>query len=223
MAQVQAAALTQEQLLQFQIVNNTNFPIPNVPFLTANVTFNSTTQYQWALPPNLNIPTVITPVVTTLTTPALQAVVPIDIDTAFSPTYAAITESISTNNYGTNFFYAQSSNCAQVSQVNTYIDSDIAGNATVIALPFTLDPYQAQCVVYYYPPENLVTFNGTSSLNFTMLENTTLNLKVFSSSTSPSQILDEITGYKDNAFTEVEQALGTDVFTDYCNYLIDTE
>ena len=46
MAQVQAAALTQEQLLQFQIVNNTNFPIPNVPFLTANVTFNSITQYQ---------------------------------------------------------------------------------------------------------------------------------------------------------------------------------
>ena len=86
MAQVQALSLTQEQLLQFQIVNNTNFPIPNVPFLTSNVTFNSTTQYQWALPPNLNIPTVITPVVTTLTTPALQAVVPIDIDTAFSPT-----------------------------------------------------------------------------------------------------------------------------------------
>ena len=118
---------------------------------------------------------------------------------------------------------SQSSNCAQVSQVNTYIDNDIAGNGTVIALPFTIDPYQAQCVVYYYPPENLVTFNGTSSLNFTMLENTTLNLKVFSSSTSPSQILNEITGYKDNAFTEVEKALGTDVFTDYCNYLIDTE
>ena len=56
-----------------------------------------------------------------------------------------------------------------------------------------------------------------------MLENTTLNLKVFSSSVSNSFILDEITGYKDNAFVEVEKALGTDVFTDYCNYLIDTE
>ena len=223
MEQVQAVALTQEQLLQFQIVNNTNFPIPNVPFLTPNVTFNSTTQYQWTLPANLNIPTSITPVITTLITPAIQAVIPIDVNTGTQLNYQQIVESISTNNYGTNFFYAQSSNCAQVSQVNTYIDSDVAGNATVIALPFTLDPYQTQCVVYYYPPDNLVTFNGTSSLNFTMLENTTLNLKVFSSSTSPSQILDEITGYKDNAFTEVEQALGTDVFTDYCNYLIDTE
>jgi hypothetical protein len=56
-----------------------------------------------------------------------------------------------------------------------------------------------------------------------MLPDTTLNLKVFSSSTSASQILDEISGYKDNAFTEVEQAMGSDVFTDYCNYLIDNE
>jgi len=223
MAEIQATALTQEQLLQFQIVNNTNFPIPNIPFLTPNVTFNSSTQYQYTLPANLNIPTVITPVVTTLQTPALQTVIPIDVSTGTQLTYEQITTSITTNNYNTNFFYAQSVNCNQVGQVFTYNDSDIAGNSTVNALPFTLDPYQKQCAVYYYPPENLVTFNGTNSLNFTMLPDTTLNLKVFSSSTSPSQILDEITGYKDNTFTEVEQAMGTDVFTDYCNYLIDAE
>lgn len=223
MAELQATALTQEQLLQFQIVNNTNFPIPNIPFLTPNVTFNSTTQYQYFLPSNLNIPTVITPVVTTLLIPALQTIIPIDVSTGTQLTYEQITTSISTNNYSTNFFYAQSVNCNQVGQVFTYNDSDIAGNGTVTALPFTLDPYQKQCAVYYYPPENLVSFNGTSSVNFTMLPDTTLNLKVFSSSTSPSQILDEITGYKDNAFTEIETAMGSDVFTDYCNYLIDNE
>lgn len=223
MAEVQGTALTQEQLLQFQIVNNTNAPIPNIPFLTPNVTFNSTTQYQWTLPANLNIPTVITPVVTVLTTPALQAVIPIDVTTGTQLTYSEITQSISTNNYNTNFFYAQSVNCNQVGQVFTYNDGDIAGNLTITALPFTIDPYQRQCAVYYYPPENLVSFNGTSSINFTMLPDTTLNLKVFSSSASPSQILDEITGYKDNAFAEVEQAMGSDVFTDYCNYLIDNE
>ena len=223
MAQVQGTALTQEQLLQFQLVNNTNAPIPNVPFLTPNVTFNSTTQYQWTLPANLNIPTVITPVITVLTTPALQSTIPIDVNTGTQLTYEQITESISTNNYGTNFIYAQSANCNQVGQVFTYNDADIAGNATVTALPFTVDPYQAQCAVYYYPPENLVSFNGTSSLNFTMLAESTLNLKVFASNASSSQILNEITGYKNNAFVEVEQALGTDVFSDYCNYLIDTE
>lgn len=223
MAELQATALTQEQLLQFQIVNNTNFPIPNIPFLTPNVTFNSTTQYQYFLPSNLNIPTVITPVVTTLLIPALQTIIPIDVSTGTQLTYEQITTSISTNNYSTNFFYAQSVNCNQVGQVFTYNDSDIAGNGTVTALPFTLDPYQKQCAVYYYPPENLVSFNGTSSVNFTMLPDTTFNLKVFSSSTSPSQILDEITGYKDNAFTEIETAMGSDVFTDYCNYLIDNE
>lgn len=223
MAELQGTALTQEQLLQFQIVNNTNFPIPNIPFLTQNDSFNATTQYQYTLPANLNIPTIITPVVTTLTIPALQTIIPIDVSTGTQLTYEQITTSISTNNYTTNFFYAQSVNCNQVGQVFTYNDSDIAGNGTVNALPFTLDPYQKQCAVYYYPPENLVTFNGTSSLNFTMLPDTTLNLKVFSSSTSPSQILDEITGYKDNAFTEIETAMGSDVFTDYCNYLIDNE
>jgi hypothetical protein len=56
-----------------------------------------------------------------------------------------------------------------------------------------------------------------------MLPDTTLNLKVFSSTTSPTQILDEISGYKNNTFAEVEKALGSDVFTDYCNYLIDNE
>lgn len=223
MAEVQGTALTQEQLLQFQIVNNTNAPIPNVPFLTPNVTFNSTTQYQWTLPANLNTPTVITPVITVLTIPALQATIPIDVSTGTQVTYEYVTESITTNNYATNFFYAQSVNCNQVGQVFTYNDSDIAGNGTVTALPFTIDPYQPQCAVYYYPPENLVSFTGTSSLNFTMLPDTTLNLKVFASSASPSQILNEITGYKDNAFVEVEQAMGTDVFTDYCNYLIDNE
>jgi len=223
MAEVQALALTQEQLLQFQIVNNTNFPIPNIPFLTQNDSFNATTQYQYTLPPNLNIPTVITPVVTILNTPALQTIIPIDVTTGTQLTYEQITTSISTNNYSTNFFYAQSVSCNQVGQVFTYNDTDIAGNGTVNALPFTIDPYQKQCAVYYYPPENLVTFNGTSSLNFTMLADTTLNLKVFSSSTSPSQILDEISGYKDNAFTEIEAAMGSDVFTDYCNYLIDNE
>ena len=223
MAELQATALTQEQLLQFQIVNNSNFPVPNIPFLTPNVTFNSTTQYQWTLPANLNIPTVITPVITTLLIPALQTVIPIDVSTGTQLTYQQVTESISTNNYNTNFFYAQSVNCNQVGQVFTYIDTDIAGNGTVNALPFTLDPYQAQCAVYYYPPENLVTFNGTSSLNFTMLPDTTLNLKVFSSTTSPTQILNEISGYKNNTFVEVEKALGSDVFTDYCNYLIDNE
>jgi hypothetical protein len=223
MEQVQGTALTQEQLLQFQIVNNTNAPIPNVPFLTPNVTFNSTTQYQWTLPANLNTPTVITPVITVLTIPAIQATIPIDVNTGTQLTYQEVTESISTNNYSTNFFYAQSANCNQVGQVFTYNDADIAGNQTITALPFTIDPYQAQCAVYYYPPENLVSFTGTSSLNFTMLPETTLNLKVFASNASSTQILNEITGYKNNAFVEVEQALGSDVFSDYCNYLIDNE
>ena len=123
----------------------------------------------------------------------------------------------------TNFIFAQSSNCNQVGQVFTYNEQDIAGNQTVTALPFTIDPYQSQCAIYYYPPENSVIFSGESSLNFTMLPQSTLGLKVFSSAASSTLIQDEISGFKNNTFVEVEKNLGSDIFTDYCNYLIDNE
>ena len=56
-----------------------------------------------------------------------------------------------------------------------------------------------------------------------MLPETTMNLKVFSSTASAALIQDEISGFKSNTFVQVEKDLGSDIFTDYCNYLIDHE
>jgi hypothetical protein len=56
-----------------------------------------------------------------------------------------------------------------------------------------------------------------------MLPQSTLGLKVFSSAASATLIQDEISGFKNNTFVEVEKNLGSDIFTDYCNYLIDNE
>lgn len=221
--QVQGTALSQEQLLQFQIINNAADPVPNIPFLTPNVSFNATTQYQWQLPANLNSNITVPVVITTLLIPTLQVDVPVTVDTPTGLTYSQVQESITTNNYETNFIFAQSSNCNQVGQVFTYNQVDVAGNATVNALPFTIDPYQKQCAAYFYPPEHSVIFSGESSLNFTMLPETTMNLKVFSSTASATLIQDEISGFKNNTYVEVEKNLGTDIFTDYCNYLIDHE
>jgi hypothetical protein len=221
--QVQGAALTQEQLLQFTIVNNAADPVPNIPFLTPNVSFNATTQYQWLLPSNLNTNVTVSPTITTLLIPTLQVDIPVTVDSVGTLTYSSVQESISTNNYESNFIYAQSTNCNQVNQVITYLENDISGNATVTALPFSLDPYQSQCAIYFHTPENSIIFSGESSLNFTMLPQTTLGLKVFASSASSSLIQDEISGFKNNTFVEVEKNLGSDIFTDYCNYLIDNE
>jgi len=221
--QVQGAALTQEQLLQFTIVNNAADPVPNIPFLTPNVSFNATTQYQWLLPANLNTNVTVSPTITNLLIPTLQVDIPVTVDSVGNLTYNTIQESISTNNYESNFIYAQSTNCNQVGQVFTYLEQDISGNATVTALPFAFDPYQAQCAIYYHTPANSVIFSGESSLNFTMLPQTTLGLKVFASSASATLIQDEISGFKNNTFVEVEKNLGSDIFTDYCNYLIDNE
>jgi hypothetical protein len=221
--QVKGTALTQEQLLQFTIVNNAADPVPNIPFLTPNVSFNATTQYQWVLPSNLNTNVTVSPTVTTLLIPTLQVEVPVTVEGVGNLTYNTVQESISTNNYLANFIFAQSSNCNQVGQVFTYLEQDIAGNATVSALPFTIDPYQSQCSIYYHTPESSIIFSGESSLNFTMLPETTLDLKVFSSTASSTLIQDEISGFKNNTFVEVEKNLGSDIFTDYCNYLIDNE
>jgi hypothetical protein len=222
--QVQGTSLTQEQLLQFVITNNVNANIPNVPFFTSNPSFNAFTQYQWTLPNNLsNDYALMIPTITSLLIPSLQVNIPITVEGVGNLTYNTVQESISTNNYLANFIFAQSSNCNQVGQVFTYNEQDIAGNASVTALPFTIDPYQNQCSIYYYPPENSVIFSGESSLNFTMLAQTSLGLKVFSSTASSSLIQDEISGFKNNTFVEVEKNLGSDIFIDYCNYLIDNE
>jgi hypothetical protein len=221
--QVIGTSLTQEQLLQFVITNNAADPVPNIPFLTPNVSFNATTQYQWLLPSNLNTNVTVPPTITTLLIPTLQVDIPVSVEAVGNLTYNSVQESISTNNYMANFIFAQSSNCNQVGQVFTYNEQDIAGNQTITALPFTIDPYQSQCAVYYYPPENSILFSGESSLNFTMLPQSTLGLKLFSSTANSSLIQDEISGFKNNTFVEVEKNLGSDIFTDYCNYLIDNE
>lgn len=221
--EVKGTSLTQEQLLQFTIVNNAADPVPNIPFLTPNVSFNATTQYQWLLPSNLNTNVTVSPTITALLIPTLQVEIPVTVEGVGNLTYNTVQESISTNNYLANFIFAQSTNCNQVGQVFTYLEQDIAGNATVTALPFTIDPYQSQCSIYYHTPESSIIFSGESSLNFTMLPQTTLDLKVFSSSASSTLIQDEISGFKNNTFVEVEKNLGSDIFTDYCNYLIDNE
>lgn len=221
--EVTGRALSAEQLLQFRITNTTQDVIPNIPFMTNNDSFNATTQYQWLLPANLNVNVTTSPTITILLIPALVVQVPVLVETTPGLSYNQIQQSISTNNYEANFIYAYSPNCNQVNQVFTYNQQDIAGNQTVTALPFSIDPYQTQCSVYYYPAQGSVLFDGTSQLNFTMLPQSSMGLKIFSSSASSSMILDEISGFQNNTFTEVEKAMGSDIFTDYCNYLIDHE
>ena len=81
MPDVQGTYLSAEQLLQFRITNTTQDVIPNIPFMTPNVTFNSTTQYQWALPSNLNTNITTSPTITILQIPALVVQVPVNVET----------------------------------------------------------------------------------------------------------------------------------------------
>ena len=212
---------SKDLLLQFRIVNNTNASIPNIPFMTSNPTFNALTQYQWALPPDLNNYHLINPTITIKTTPDLAALLPFSVGTVNGLTYESIVESIPTNNYNANFIYAYSPNCPQVNQSFTLNQGDIAGNATTNQMPFVIDPYQTQCSVFYYPAKDSVIFDGTSLISFTMLPQTAMGLKMYSTVESSSLKMDNVQSFKNNPFVQAQDELGINLFDDYCNYLID--
>jgi len=172
---------------------------------------------------------IITPTISTVAVPALDVVCPLDIDTggAASPiTYSQIVASLTTFNYQANFFYVSSTSCEQVGQVYYYTDFDSFGNQVNHSLPFTLDPYQAQCAAYYYPAKEVVTFNGNSALTFTMLPGQTLLLKIYTNTEFIGNLTDvhgqTILG--DNLFQEMEhRKVGLDYFEDYCFYILDKD
>jgi hypothetical protein len=168
---------------------------------------------------------IVSPIVTTVSVPALGVTCPLDFDTGGTPVnYNQIIASMPSANYAAHFFYVASSNCAQVGQVYSYSNFDSFGNQVNNALPFIIEPYQAQCAAYFYPEEGTVLFNGNSSINFVMLASNSLNLKMYSNNEYIINLTDKnnepVLG--DNLFTNLEKtSVGLNFFDDYCDYLVD--
>jgi hypothetical protein len=170
---------------------------------------------------------ILTPVVTQQPVADLNIVCPLDIDTGQGSnpiTYSQIVQSLTSFNYEAKFFYVSSTSCEQVGQVYYYTSFDVNGNAVDHSMPFTLDPYQAQCAAYFYPEKQSVVFNGNNALSFTMLPGETLILKIYTNTDFIGNASD-IHGQTllgDNLFQEIEHTkVGLNFFEDYCFYILD--
>ena len=166
----------------------------------------------------------ITPVVTQVAVADISVVCPIDFGDTNTPiNYNQIVASLTTFNYAAQFFYVASTSCDQVGQIYYYTDFDAFGNQVNHSLPFTIDPYQSQCAAYFYPEKEIVTFNGNSSLSFTMLPGQTLFLKIYTNTEFLGNLMRDhgqgLTG--DSNFQELEHSVGLDYFEDYCFYIVD--
>lgn len=170
---------------------------------------------------------IINPVVTQQQVADLSVVCPLDIETGGPATpinYSQIVQSLTSFNYDAKFFYVSSTSCEQVGQVYYYTSFDVNGNAVNHSMPFTLDPYQAQCAAYFYPESQTVVFNGNNALSFTMLPGQSLILKIYTNTDFIGNASDVHgqTLLGDNLFQQLEhKQFGLNFFEDYCFYILD--
>lgn len=167
---------------------------------------------------------IINPTISTALLPFISVTCPVDFNTGSSITYNQIISSLGSFNYEANFFYTYSQSCIQVGQVYNYNATTTSGNQIITNLPFVIEPYQFQCASYYYPELGQIIFNGTSTLDFNVLPQTTLVFKMYSTISYVSAPLDDIGERGQNAFKNLENGGFVEIgfFDDYCNYIIDT-
>lgn len=156
---------------------------------------------------------VIPPSVTSVG-PSLSVVTP-------TITYNQLINSLGTYNYGALFFYISAATFQEINQPFFYVDFDANGNQMSTYLPFTVDPYQFTPSLYYkdVDPE-IIIFDNTSSLTFTLFANSIVYFKMFALIANMAGFFDR---FADDNFETIEKLEGISFFDDYCNYLIDQE
>ena len=136
-------------------------------------------------------------------------------------TYNQLINSLGTYNYGALFFYISAATFQEINQPFFYVDFDTNGNQMSTYLPFTVDPYQFTPSLYYkdVDPE-IIIFDNTSSLTFTLFANSIVYFKMFALIANMAGFFDR---FADDNFETLEKLEGMSFFDDYCNYLIDQE
>jgi len=136
-------------------------------------------------------------------------------------TYNQLINSLGTYNYGALFFYISAATFQEINQPFFYNNFNTNGNSMSTYLPFTVDPYQFTPSLYYkdVDPE-IILFDNTSSLTFTLFANSIVYFKMFALIANMAGFFDR---FADDNFETLEKIEGMSFFDDYCNYLIDQE
>jgi hypothetical protein len=111
--------------------------------------------------------------ITTNTTPAIS------VDMSGNTTYAQFKQSLGQYVYNVIIAYLYSNNLAQIQNVFLYNKYDSDGNQSFRNIISAISPYQDQSSIYLDLENQDVVIDGRDTIDFTMLPNTTLQIKLY--------------------------------------------
>jgi hypothetical protein len=132
-------------------------------------------------------------------------------------TYQQFKQSLGNFVYYVKSLYLNSNNLEQIQGTFSYAKYDISGNQRNLSVASALDPYQSQNSIYLDVSKQELIIDGTNYVQFKLLAQSSLSIKLFASRIANQSPLNE-TGV-DN-FTALEEASGrSEFFSEYTDYL----
>lgn len=160
------------------------------------------------------------PITTTSVTPMVSVVLPYTAVQGVGITYQQFLNSLGKYDYGVDFFYMSAQNYQQIFQPWFYNHTDVNGNQQSVQLVMAVDPYQLQPSIFYETLPQEVIFDSQSTVTFSLLNQSTVYLKMYCTIEYVSGPMDE---KRSDNFADVEDAEGVGFFDDFCSYIIDEE
>jgi hypothetical protein len=132
----------------------------------------------------------------------------VSVQLANGVTYQQFQNSLGTYVYWFDVLYLFTNNPAQITQPILYNYTDVNGNAKVLSIIPTTDPYQFSSALYVNIKDLDIVVDGNSTVNFDLLPNTTLKLKLYGDVMS----INALHGDKNDNFTELAKTIGDPEF-----------
>jgi len=104
---------------------------------------------------------------------------PVTITLANGVTYQQFLNSLGAYVYWFDVIYLWTTNASQITQPMQYNYTDVNGNAKTLSIIPTTDPYQYSPALYINIKDFDIVVDGNSTVQFNLLPNTTLKLKLY--------------------------------------------
>ena len=120
-----------------------------------------------------------------------QPIPAVSVQTIGEPSYQDIRKSLGDFVYKAYQIYLSSPNIKQLNGIVQFKKYDVNGNFTIFDIIPVVSPYQQQNTLFLKMNRNDVVINGQDSLQFILLANTTLLLKLYSNQISKESFVDK--------------------------------
>jgi len=129
---------------------------------------------------------------------------PVSITLANGVTYQQFLNSLGAYVYWFDVVYLWTTNSTQITQPILYNYTDVNGNAKTLTIVPTTDPYQYSPALYINVKDFDIVFDGNSTVQFSLLPQTTLKFKLFGDGMS----VGALQGNKNDNFTKLAENIG---------------